>query len=136
MDPLGRRRRPWAVARGAELFGSGCVTCHGTGGVGGAGPSLRPGNPRNGDPDWAAFRVIRDGVPGTAMPPHELPDAGTPSRAVPAVTPQRLLAAATEPRNWPTYSGTYNASPITYAVEGRQYFALAAGRSIVAVALP
>lgn len=118
-----------AVARGAALYGSGCVTCHGTGGVGSAGPSLKLGNLRNGDSDWAIFRVIRDGVPGTAMPPHALPDgdiwslvalvrsfqssaapataSGRAPRAVPPVTPARLLDAAAEPDDWLTYTGTY-----------------------------
>ena len=118
-----------ALERGAELYGSGCVTCHGADGVGSAGPSLQAGNLRSGDADWAIFRVIRDGVPGTAMPPHDLPDrdlwslvarirawqsavaapvAAAKPLTVNPVTAARLLDAAAEPHNWLTYSGTYS----------------------------
>ena len=50
-------------AKGKAIFNSNCATCHGRDGRGGRGPSLL-GWLRNGDVEV----VIRNGVPGTAMP--------------------------------------------------------------------
>ncbi len=55
---------------GRRLFRSQCTTCHGlnaTGGDEGAGPDLTTGQFRHANSDAGLYRVIRDGVPGTAM---------------------------------------------------------------------
>jgi len=71
-------RNPYAVlelpatfhadsADGARIFESRCATCHGPTAEGGVGPALAAATPKHGATDWAMFRVIRDGVPGTPM---------------------------------------------------------------------
>ncbi len=57
-------------ARGAQLFGAVCATCHGPNGEGGEGPALN-------DPAWLAktpdevlFAIVRYGKPGTTMAAH------------------------------------------------------------------
>lgn len=56
-----------AAAAGGVIFTSTCAGCHGPAGVGGTAPPLdRP--LKRGDSDSAIFRIIRDGIEGTAMP--------------------------------------------------------------------
>lgn len=57
------------TAAGAALFAQRCAQCHGPRGEGGIGPPLADGFNRHGVTDWSAFRVIQDGVAGTAMRP-------------------------------------------------------------------
>lgn len=57
---------------GSAIFEGRCATCHGAAGQGGTGPSLTSGERRHGSSDWAMFRVVRVGVPGTAMSPSGL----------------------------------------------------------------
>ncbi|MAF84939.1 MAG: hypothetical protein CL875_00395 [Dehalococcoidales bacterium] len=52
-----------AVARGAGLYASACVVCHGADGEGGVGPALR-GTQLDSE---ALEKMISRGVPGTAM---------------------------------------------------------------------
>jgi alcohol dehydrogenase (cytochrome c) len=121
-----------SVRQGGVLFGSLCVSCHGTEGNGGSAPALSAGNLKNGDSDWALYRVIRDGIPSTAMPNHsslseldlwhivahvrtlqsaKVAVAARNERAVAPVTQERLLKASqAEPGNWLTYSGAYDGS--------------------------
>ena len=54
-------------ARGRELFGLNCAKCHGTDARGGLGPALVGRSLSHGDSDWAVYRTITSGVPGTAM---------------------------------------------------------------------
>lgn len=61
------------VAQGRELFAVRCARCHGDGAQGGVGPALVGRSLAHGDSDWAVFRTIRHGVPGTAMLPVTLP---------------------------------------------------------------
>ena len=57
------------VARGKRLFANNCAVCHGPAGAGGRGANLaQPRLPRAPD-DPALFLVIREGIPGTEMPP-------------------------------------------------------------------
>ncbi|MGH8863693.1 MAG: c-type cytochrome, partial [Burkholderiales bacterium] len=123
------------IGNGRELFQSRCATCHGPDGVGDRGPNLTTGHFRHGGTDWALFRTISKGVPGTAMPAFALPDAeiwqliafvqslsGTlPNRTAgrasqlldcegcraAQVPYERLLQADRQPANWLTYSGGY-----------------------------
>ena len=58
------------VRGGRRLFRAQCSTCHGlngTGGEEGAGPDLTLGRFRHASTDAGLYRVIRDGVDGTAM---------------------------------------------------------------------
>jgi alcohol dehydrogenase (cytochrome c) len=58
---------------GAALFRQQCADCHSPDGSGGPGaPALRGRDFKHGDTDWAIYRTIRNGVPGTNMPPHPL----------------------------------------------------------------
>jgi putative heme-binding domain-containing protein len=52
---------------GVAIFNSNCAVCHGRDGRGGRGPNLRKAL-RNGSSDSDIEAVIRNGVPGTAMP--------------------------------------------------------------------
>jgi alcohol dehydrogenase (cytochrome c) len=57
---------------GAHLFRERCARCHGPDGEGYLGPSLARLGYKNGDSDLAIYRVLRDGIPGTAMEPAHL----------------------------------------------------------------
>ncbi len=83
LDALEGSRNPLAALRvpdhlkgdsGAarQLFEARCAACHGARGEGITGPSLAPANRRRGASDWATFRVLQDGVAGTAMQPTGL----------------------------------------------------------------
>lgn len=125
------------IRAGARIFHDRCTGCHGNDASGGPhGPSLLRPEYNHGDSDLAIYKVLRDGVPGTAMPPAHLPlrealqvtanlkmlQAHVPGNrkatARPAlqVTGERLLAAGTRPDEWLMYSGSYN---------GRRYAPLA-----------
>jgi alcohol dehydrogenase (cytochrome c) len=54
-------------ARGKELFRANCAACHGNDGNGGHAPSLAKANFSVGSSDLALYKVLRDGIPGTAM---------------------------------------------------------------------
>lgn len=54
-------------ARGRQLFSLSCEKCHGSGARGGLGPALVGRSLTRGDSDWALYRTIMRGVPGTAM---------------------------------------------------------------------
>src|SRR5262245_9340510 len=64
------------VRAGGELFlRRDCAHCHGSDGGGGSGgPALNRSEWKHGGSDWAVYRTVRYGVPGTAMPAHDLPD--------------------------------------------------------------
>jgi alcohol dehydrogenase (cytochrome c) len=118
---------------GARLFRERCTVCHGSDGSGGPhAPSLTRSGFKNGDSDLAIYEVLRDGIPGTAMP-----SAGLPLRQLLEVTAhvkmlqahvsqdrkvsedhnaglgiqvssERLQTAGAHPDEWLTYSGSYN----------------------------
>ena len=115
---------------GARLFRERCTGCHGMDGSGGAvGPSLTRLEYNHGDSDLAIYQVLRDGIPGTAMPSAGLPlrdllqvtaylkmlqahlsedHKPEASRLAIQVSSERLQAAGTNPEEWLTYSGSYN----------------------------
>jgi putative heme-binding domain-containing protein len=66
--------RQFEIDTGAGLYASQCVECH-TDGTGVPGVNLRTGQFRRALTDEDLLAVIRNGVPGTAMPPHNLPGA-------------------------------------------------------------
>lgn len=68
---------PAAIAAGAKLFAGSCAGCHGPDGSGGRGPNLVRRSLWHPLSDEAIFKSIREGVPGTDMPPTRLPDDQT-----------------------------------------------------------
>jgi alcohol dehydrogenase (cytochrome c) len=61
---------PAAVAAGRGVFEAGCVACHGAGGAGTErAPALDTGRFKHGSEDVDILETIRNGVPGTQMPP-------------------------------------------------------------------
>lgn len=113
---------------GARIFRERCSGCHGNDGSGGSvGPSLTRSGYNHGDSDLAIYQVVRDGVPGTAMPrsglsPSELlrvtaylkvlqahlSEDEEPLRPAINVSSERLQAAGKNTDEWLTYSGSYN----------------------------
>jgi len=69
---------PEAIQAGQEQFRQTCSNCHGAnaeGGQGeGQGPSLVTNSVVRRGSDTTVFGIIQHGVPGTAMPPFNLPD--------------------------------------------------------------
>lgn len=123
------------VAAGAALFREQCASCHSPDGSGGPGaPALFGREFRHGDTEWAVYRTIRDGVPGTAMAPHPLRRAdlwrlvafirslGVPTASVAAEVekdsklrqvkvPYADLVAAEQPGDdWLMYGGAYGSN--------------------------
>jgi alcohol dehydrogenase (cytochrome c) len=119
-----------AVSRGKALYLQNCASCHGEGGHGNAGPSLRKAVVNKSD--WAFFSTAKWGRAGTSMQPQKLADAelwqvhayvrgeamatGPAEQrtgVVPAAAPQvdvsaqSLLNAHTQPQHWLTYGGSY-----------------------------
>ena len=67
------RSSPADVEAGAGLFRARCAVCHAPDGGGTPrGPALFGREFRQGTSDWAVFRTIRHGVPGTAMAAYPL----------------------------------------------------------------
>jgi alcohol dehydrogenase (cytochrome c) len=114
---------------GAGIFGEQCAKCHSSDGSGGFGPSLTRPEYNHGNTDLAIYRVLRDGVPGTAMPRANLPPVALlkvlshlralqarasenqrsdTSRLAIQVSNERLKAAGTKTYEWLMYSGSYN----------------------------
>jgi putative heme-binding domain-containing protein len=66
-----------AIAAGAKLWATSCAGCHGPDGSGGRGPNLVRRDLWHPLSDEAIHRAIREGVPGTDMPPTKLSDEDT-----------------------------------------------------------
>jgi alcohol dehydrogenase (cytochrome c) len=121
------------LVAGKRIFRERCTVCHGSDGSGGPhAPSLARSGFKHGDSDLAIYKVLRDGVPDTAMPSAGLPprellnvvanvkalqahglannDASDDHKARLAVqvSNERLKAAGTHTDEWLTYSGSYN----------------------------
>jgi len=120
---------------GRRIFSENCAACHGADGSGGAAPALLGRISPRTESDWAAFRTVKYGIPGTAMAAMPLdwrslwqvagyvrslvtagssaPEAGTmtssaaPLAALKDVPPQRIEAAVAGTQDWLTYSGNY-----------------------------
>ncbi|MEZ5561170.1 MAG: PQQ-binding-like beta-propeller repeat protein [Pseudomonadales bacterium] len=117
-----------SVAAGERLFNAQCATCHGPEGVGASAPALSGDAYRHGDSDWAIFRTVSLGVPGTAMASQALEEKQiwniiaylrelrlskedaprTSSYEIVPVTAQRLKEDDSEPDNWLGYNGGYS----------------------------
>ena len=66
--------RPADLDEGARLYRSSCALCHGLDGTRVSGVSLGSGQYRRASSDEELARVIRVGIPGTAMPSNALSD--------------------------------------------------------------
>src|SRR5260221_5404868 len=79
-DPDSRSERnpfagqPEAILAGKKLVAASGSGCHGANAEGGRGPSLIEGRMIRRSSDTALFTSVRKGVPGTDMPPTNLPD--------------------------------------------------------------
>src|ERR1043165_3793928 len=65
---------PKAIAAGAALWATSCTGCHGADGSGGRGPNLVRRALWHPISDESIYHTIRQGVPGTDMPPTKLSD--------------------------------------------------------------
>lgn len=138
LQPLSETRNPYSsihnpydapehVSDGEKIFEHDCVICHGSKGIGNSGPPLARRHFSNGDSDWSVFKVVRDGIDGSAMPSNELKERElwslvayirsiqrnqsewVPEKILelPSVTAEMLLDSSDTPENWLTYSGSY-----------------------------
>jgi alcohol dehydrogenase (cytochrome c) len=128
------RRSKADLEAGTKLFRVHCSACHGDDAQGGpGGPSLRDHVFRQGSSDWALYRTITRGIPGTPMVGRQLPkddvwrlvsylahslaehagdskssEALTPPMSVKPVTKDDLRNAKDAGAEWLTYSGSYS----------------------------
>lgn len=142
LEPLSRNRDPYKTIRnpfqgqsdvdaGGREFLRACSGCHGTDGTGGTGTHLTTTSLRRGSSDWALYRTITRGIPGTPMgaQPYGEREAwqlvaylgvlrsrgarnvGVDSKAarlpLTPVSALRLRDAEEDSANWLTYSGSY-----------------------------
>ena len=66
---------PLAAQNGQALYRANCFACHGQEGDGIAGVDFRKGEFRRASTDEELSRIILNGIPGTGMPPTNLPEA-------------------------------------------------------------
>jgi cytochrome c oxidase cbb3-type subunit III len=66
-----------AIEAGEQRFKSSCAACHGADAEGGRGPALAGNRDLQGMSDEELFNTIRQGIPGTSMPPSQMPDEQT-----------------------------------------------------------
>jgi len=66
--------QPDSILAGKKLYAASCSGCHGANAEGGRGPNLAEGRQIRRLNDTALFASIKKGVPGTDMPPTNLPD--------------------------------------------------------------
>lgn len=113
----------------SHIFSVQCAMCHGDDGAGGhVGPPLNHPGLRHGDTDLAIYKILRDGVPNTAMRPLslsmvqrwqlvgyirelQLHAAGLGTGKAPLdieVSNEQLLSAGSRTDEWLTYSGSFD----------------------------
>src|SRR5579871_5016305 len=131
-DPYVALRVPRAdsadLAGGAALFRQACASCHGAEATGKVGPALVRRTLAHGETDWALYRNISGGIPGTGMPAAHLSSddiwrviayvrdlqangqaATAPAHMVTIPDTRAVLESPDANRqNWLTYSGTYS----------------------------
>jgi alcohol dehydrogenase (cytochrome c) len=118
------------VALGREAFRNRCASCHGSDGAGGTAPALVGKPLPRGGSDWALYRTISRGIPGTGMAAQKIPErarwqivgfiqarrgslaptaSGEAERvSVPSISARALVEARSDSANWLTYSGAYD----------------------------
>jgi cytochrome c oxidase cbb3-type subunit III len=95
------KRNPYTSAadieRGARLFRNNCGVCHGPAGAGGRGAKLAQAKLQRAPDDQALFLLIRQGIPGTEMPPgwwvlndHEMWQVAAYVRSLGRVAPENV----------------------------------------------
>src|SRR5215831_4016166 len=124
---------PETAQAGRELFNQQCAPCHGLDAKGGMAPNLTKGEFIHGASDWALYRTITYGIPGTPMQARNLAfsqtwdvisflnDSVTQTRltnaggnlmraAVPVLHAdfERIRASKQHSDEWLTYSSTYD----------------------------
>jgi PQQ-dependent dehydrogenase (methanol/ethanol family) len=92
---------PPAIAAGQRLFDQACQSCHGPAGQGDRGPALNTGVFTHGREDGDLFHTIREGVPGSQMPPFS---GGTDEQVWQLVSYIRSLAGSPASAAGPTTS--------------------------------
>jgi alcohol dehydrogenase (cytochrome c) len=118
---------------GGLIFSQKCGICHGADGSGWHGPPLNRAGLKHGDSDLSIYKVLRNGVPGTAMVAPDLTfeqrwqvagyirtlmihgrsyDAAERAELSIHVSKEQILAAGDKTDEWLTYSG---------AVDGRRF---------------
>lgn len=139
-SPEGAVSNPFTTSsdykKGSALFLHHCVVCHGRTGAGGFGPPLNRLGYMHGDSDLAVYKVVRDGIPGTAMP--EIPlgieqrwdlvgflrtlqlasqegQTDAPHLAIQVTAAD--IQAGSKPDQWLTYSGTLDGHRFTPLAE-------------------
>lgn len=60
------------VTAGSAIFRERCAVCHGSEGAGWHAPQLNRGRLGHGDSDLSLYRILRDGIPGSAMSQQDL----------------------------------------------------------------
>ena len=112
---------------GVRIFGTDCAVCHGSDGTGLRGPSLVHSGFKHGDSDLAMYKVLRDGITGTAMVPtglsfverwqvigylrtlqQRLPPSVQAFHLAIHAPSEQLENPASRPDEWLTYSGSLN----------------------------
>jgi cytochrome c oxidase cbb3-type subunit III len=66
-----------AIEAGARRFREGCAACHGANAEGGRGPRLVQNRDLYRLTDQQIFQIVQKGIPGTGMPPSQMPDDKT-----------------------------------------------------------
>ena len=95
------KQNPYTAAadleRGKRLFKTNCAVCHGPAGAGGRGANLAQPRLQRAPDDQALFMVIRQGIPGTEMPPgwwvlddHEMWQVAAYVRSLGRVAPENV----------------------------------------------
>lgn len=110
---------------GGRIFMQRCARCHGVEGIGRNGPPLNRPGLRHGDSDLAIYKVLRDGIPGTAMVSPDISlsqrwqvagflknlmyhgtDAEERTRLNINVSSEQIRSAGSRTDEWLTYSGS------------------------------
>ncbi len=123
---------------GARIFNQRCAMCHGVDGTGLSGPPLNHAGLKRGDSSLSIYKVLRDGIPGTAMLPPPLSfserwqvigylrtlmshgvgvGAGGKNRLEINVSSEQLRSAGSSPEEWLTYSGSFDGRRYTPLTE-------------------
>lgn len=115
------------VVAGSKLFGDRCSNCHKAEGIDGSARRSLQRELMYGNTDWAVYKNIQHGIPGTGMPGFRLPSADawrlvaythsltTPPRTAgvtnsgtfQTVEYEDILKSVNHPASWLTYSGSY-----------------------------
>jgi alcohol dehydrogenase (cytochrome c) len=123
---------------GAHIFAQRCAMCHGSGGMGLTAPPLNHAGLKHGDRKLSIYKVLRDGIPGTAMSSTNLSwserwqvvnylktlmvhsaiqDAFERIRPNINVSNEQLRSAGSKPDEWLTYSGSLDGQRFTPLTE-------------------